>query len=190
MFLANNITNKEKEEVNFMSYELLWEAKRALEPLLKEAQMRGSTCWGPKLKDNPHSGPNLIFRIGNEMITISQPGERLVMQEFCKTANTKLGQRVRDFLRRRTTTSKKKEVLALSSYTAYCIFGGWRQEFDAGVAGEVDSRGAGSRELLRKIFDEHEKAHPGCDPSNVEIIDPQMVKVGRLSELLAIERAA
>ena len=78
-----------------MSYELLWKAKKALEPLLKEAQMKGSTCWGPKIRDNIHSGPNLVFRIGDEMVTISQPGERLKMQEFGKTANTKLGRRVR-----------------------------------------------------------------------------------------------
>ena len=63
------------------------------------------------------------------------------------------------------------------------------QEFDAGLTGEVDSRGAGSRELIRKIYEEHERVHHGCDPANVEILDPQMVKVGRLSELLAIARA-
>lgn len=171
-----------------MSYELLWKAKKVLEPLLREAQMKGSTCWGPKSKDNVHSGPNLVLRVGDEVVTISQPGERLKMQEFQKTTNTKLGQRVRDLLRKEETTSEKKEVLSLSAYTAYCLSDGWRQEFDAGLPGEVDSRGAGSRELIRKIFDEHEKIHPGCDPANVEIIDPQMVKVGRLSELIALER--
>ena len=172
-----------------MSYELLWEAKKALEPLLREAQMKGSTCWGPKSKNNIHSGPNLVFRVGDEVVTISQPGERLKMQEFSKTANTKLGQRVKDILRKGRITPEAKKVLSLSAYTAYCLLGGWRQEFDAGLPGEVDSRGTGSRELIRKIYDEHEKVHPGCDPANVEMLDPQMVKVGRLSEFLAIERA-
>ncbi len=171
-----------------MSYELLWKAKKVLEPLLREAQMKGTTCWGPKSKDNVHSGPNLVFRVGDEVVTISQPGERLKMQEFSKTTNTKLGQRVRDLFRKGETTSEKKEILSLSAYTAYCLSDGWRQEFDAGLPGEVDSRGAGSRELIRKIFDEHEKVHPGCDPANVEIIDPQMVKVGRLNEFMALER--
>ncbi len=172
-----------------MSYELLWKAKRVLEPLLREAQMRGSTCWGPKSKENVHSGPNLVLRVGDEVITISQPGERLKMQEFSKTVNTKLGQRVRDLLLKGETTPGKKEVLSLSAYTAYCLSDGWRQEFDAGLPGEVDSRGAGSRELIRKIYEEHEKVHRGCDPANVEILDPQMVKVGQLSELIALEKA-
>ena len=171
-----------------MSYELLWKAKKALEPLLKEAQMKGSTCWGPKIRGNVHSGPNLVFRIRDEMVTISQPGERLKMQEFSKTNNTNLGRRVRNILQRAASTPGRKEILSLSAYTAYCVSDGWRQEFDAGLAGKVDSRGAGSRELIRKIYEEHGRIHPGCDPANGEILDPQMVKLGRLSELLAIAR--
>lgn len=170
-----------------MSYELLWKAKKVLEPLLKEAQMKGSTCWGPKIKNNIHSGPNLVFRIGDEMVTISQPGERLKMQEFKKIIDTKLGRRVRGLLQKRRIASGSEEVLTLSAYTASCVLG-WRQEFDSGLAGEVDSRGAGSRELIRKIYEEHEKVHPGCDPTNVEILNPQMVKLGRLSEFLSMKR--
>ena len=172
-----------------MSYELLGEVRKALQPLWDEAQMKGSTCYGPKSPQNPHSGANLIFRVGDEMLTFSQPGGRLVMQEFEKTKNTKLGQRARNLLRKRgVITPKKKELLALSAYTAYCVSDGWREEFDAGLAGEVDSGGAGSRELIKKIYEEHERVHPNCDPANVRILDPHMVEVGRLSEFLAIER--
>ena len=171
-----------------MSYERLWKAKKALEPLLKEACMKGSACWGPKSENNVHSGLNLVFRVGDEMVTISQPDKRLRMQEFRKTTDTQLGQRVRNLLRKEGSVSGAKQIFALSAYTAHCPFG-WMEDFDVGITGEVDSRGAGSRELLRKIFDAHEKKHPGCGPANVEIIDPQMVKLGQLSELMALERA-
>ena len=172
-----------------MSYELLGKARKALQPLWDEAQMKGSICWGPKSPKNPHSGVNLVLRVGDEIVTISQPGERLVKQEFKKTTDTELGRRVINLLQKRgVITPKKKEILALSAYTAYCVSDGWREEFDAGLTGEVDSRGAGSRELIKRIYEEHERVHPGCDPANVKILDPQMVEVGRLSEFLAIER--
>ena len=167
-----------------MSYELLWQAKKLLEPLLKEAQMKGSTCWGPKTKFNVHSGPNLVFCIGDEMITISQPGDRLKIRQFAEAADTELGKMVASLLQKGKAADKKKET-SFSTYTASCLFG-WKKEFDAGIAGEVDSRGEGSRELIEKIFNEHEKVHPSCDPANVEIFNPQMVKVGRLNEFLVL----
>jgi hypothetical protein len=165
-----------------MSYELLWEAKNVLEPLLKEAQMKGSTCWGQKAEFNMHSGPNLVFCIGKEMITISQPNDRLVIRQFVETEETDLGERVKKLLH---PGSQQKSFFPV--YTVACKLG-WRNEFDAGLAGETDNYGAGSRELIEKIFSEHEKVHPGCDPANVEIFNPQMVKIGRLNEFLVLKK--
>lgn len=191
IFIVNNIIHKKRRRRVVMSYELLWEAKKVLEPLLKEAQMKSSTGWGPKVRDNIHSGPNIVFRVGDDVVIISQPGKRLKMQEFTKAADTELGKRVRNLFQRAAAVPERREILSLSAYTAYCDESdGWREEFDAGLLREVDSRGAGSRELIREIYEEHERVHPGCDPAHVVILDPQMVRVGLLSELLAIKRTA
>ncbi len=168
-----------------MSYELLRQARFMLEPILKKAQMKGSTCWGPKTEFNVHSGPNLVFCIGDEMITISQPGDRLRIRQFTETTDTELGRRVALLLQRKAVDGKERT--SFPTYTASCLFG-WKKEFDAGIAAEVDSRGEGSKELIEKIHDEHKKAHPDCDPANVEILNPQMVKIGRLSEFLVSEK--
>ena len=157
-----------------MSYELLREAEKVLRPLLEGAQVKG-VCWGP-------NGRNLVCFEEREGIILSQSGERLKMRQFALTGDTRLGKRARKALSKAAVAPKKGEAPA---YIAYCVRRHWRQQFDAGPVGEVDSRGAGSDVLIKKIYEAHKKAHPGCDPSNVEVLSPQMVKLGRLDQFLA-----
>lgn len=164
-----------------MSYELLRRAEKELRPLHEEVQMKG-ICWGPEIKNNRNAGRNLVFLRGNDVVILSQAGKRLKMRQFALTRNTKLGRRVRGILSGTAAASEGEEAPV---YIAYCVLCDWRQQFDAGLAGEVDSRGAGSRELIQRMLEAHNKAHPGCDPSNVEVLNPQMVELGRLDRFLA-----
>lgn len=160
-----------------MKYELLlWKARNVLEPLWKEAQMKGSTCWGPKSAKNPHSGPNLVFRVGDEMVTISQPADRLIMQEFQKTTNTKLGQRVRELFRRAGLIRDREEIFSLSEFTWCCSACKRKGKVNPGILEEVDSRGEGAGEAIKEAYREHEKLTPGCDPKNVDFYDKNLIK--------------
>ena len=159
-----------------MNYELLWKAKKVLEPLLKEAQMKGSTCWGPKIKNNVHSGPNLVFRVGDEMVTISQPVKKLKMQEFGKTANTELGQRVRELLREAGLIAEVREIFPLSGFRWHCPVCKHQGRVRPGILEETDSRGEGAGDILMEAYREHEKRTPGCDPKNVDFYDKNWIK--------------
>ncbi len=146
------------------------EVQRALAPLLKGALLKGSTCWGIKSSDNPHSGVNLIFRVGGGMVTISQPGEGLVIQVFEKTVGTKLEKQVRDLLQEAGLIQERKRPFS-GGYTASCNLGGWTAVFDPGPLAEVDGRGAGGSELAEEICRSHELVHPCCDPANLRVLD-------------------
>lgn len=159
-----------------MSYELLWGARKLLEPLLKEAQMKGSTCWGPKSLANVHSGPNLVFRVGDELITISQPGERLKIQEFSRTTDTELGQRVRDLLRKANSFPPREEIFSLSGFHWRCLVCKKTGKVGPGILEETDSRGEGAGDILREAYREHEKLTPHCDPKNVDFYDKNWIK--------------
>jgi hypothetical protein len=172
-----------------MNHSLIERARRILQPLWDEAQLRGR-CWGPKSVKNPHSATNLIICVDKELISVPQRGEGMVVHEFKRTSGTKLGLRARKLLQQGGILSKMEEVLSSSGYTWGCKACGERGEVDAGLLAEVDSRGEGSRDLIRKIYQEHERVSPGCDPSNIEIFDENLVKQEELTKLIALERVS
>jgi hypothetical protein len=76
-------------------------ARKALDVLWNEADLRGR-CWGlKKAGNNPYAKTNITVCIGNELVSISrsQKGDKkLIVHEFTKSEGTKLGNRVRDIL--------------------------------------------------------------------------------------------
>jgi hypothetical protein len=82
-------------------------ARKALDLLWNEADLRGR-CWGlKKAGDNPYAKTNITVCIGNELVSISRSQEgdkKLIIHEFIKSEGTELGNRVRDIL-------KKEELL-------------------------------------------------------------------------------
>lgn len=170
-----------------MNYSLIEKARQILQPLWGRAWLKGR-CWGPKSEKNPHSGANIIICVGNELVSVSQQREGVVVHEFKGTTGTKLGLEARKLLQQGGLLSKMKEILSSSGYTWRCKTCGKRGDVDAGLLAEVDSGGEGARELIRKIYQEHERVSPGCDPRNIEIFDGNLVKQDELTELIALER--
>ena len=172
-----------------MNYNLIEKARQVLQPLWDGAWLKGR-CWGPKSEKNPYSATNIIVCVGNELVSVSQQGEGVVVHEFQRTTGTKLGLKARKLLQQGGLLSKMKEILSSSGYTWCCRECGKRGEVEAGLLAEVDSRGEGARELIRKIYQEHERVSPGCDPSNIEIFDRNLVKQEELTKLIALERVS
>jgi hypothetical protein len=172
-----------------MNHNLIERARQLLQPIWGGAWLRGRG-WGPKSERNPFEAANIIICVGNELISVSQRGKGMVVHEFQKTTGTKLGLRARKLLQQEGLLSEMKEVLSSSGYTWGCKACGERGEVDAGLLAEVDSRGEGSRELARKIYQEHERVSPGCDPSSIEIFDENLIKQEELTKLIALERVS
>jgi hypothetical protein len=171
-----------------MNYDLLIKARHVLDPLWKAAWLRGS-CWGPKTEKNPYAATNITFCINDELVSVSQQGERLVVHEFRKTTGTKLGKEVRELLQRtRLMPPKIREIVSRSGNTWCCTACGKRGEFDPGLLAEVDSRGEGARDVIRKIDKDHREASPMCIRPVIEVFDENMVKQEQLTKLLALER--
>jgi len=122
------------------------------------------------------------------LVSVSRKGEGLIVNEFQRTTGTKLGRQVRELLQEAGLLSGKSEILSSSGYTWKCNICRKKGEVDPGLAGEVDSRGAGARELANRIYRSHEDASPGCPPGNLEVINPQMVIEKRLMDLISLER--
>jgi len=80
-----------------MKDNLIIKARQALESLWKEACLKGSLCWGPKIKGNPYSGTNIIIGIGDELISVSRADNgKLRIHQFLKVKNTTLGKKVKE----------------------------------------------------------------------------------------------
>jgi hypothetical protein len=76
-------------------------ARKALDGLWKIADLRGRT-WGLKRNKtgNPFAGTNILIAISDELVSVSCPdGNELVVNEFVRTKNTKLGRMVKRKLR-------------------------------------------------------------------------------------------
>ena len=87
----------------------LWKLKRK-DPGEDEAWLRGR-IWGMEKfnnYNNPYKGTNITIAIGDELISICQPNEKLVIHEFKLTSNTKLGRRVRKMLKGSFPIARKK----------------------------------------------------------------------------------
>jgi hypothetical protein len=175
---ANNITNKEKEEGS-MNYDLLIRARHVLDPLWKVAWLKRCT------------ERNFSLCVGNELISVSQQEGRLVINEFQikKTTGTKLGKEVRElFQKTRLMPQRTREIVSRSGNTWCCSACGKRGEFDPGLLAEVDSRGEGARDIIRKIDKDHRESSPGCVSPKIEVFDVNMVRQEQLTKLLALER--
>jgi len=171
-----------------MNYDLLIKARHILNPLWEVAWLKGR-CWGPKTKGNPYAATNITLCIGKELISVSQQGDKLVIHEFQMTTGTKLGKEVRDlFQKTRLMPSKPREIVSRSGNTWCCTACGKRGEFDPGLLAEVDSRGEGARDVIRKISRDHKEASPGCVNPRIEVFDVNMVKQEQLTKLLVLER--
>jgi hypothetical protein len=171
-----------------MNYDLLVKARHVLDPFWKVAWLKGR-CWGPKKEGNPYAATNITLCIGNELISVSQQGERLVIHEFQKATGTKLGRQVRDlFQKTGLLPQKAREMVSRSGNTWCCSACGKRGEFDPGLLSEVDSRGEGARDVIMKIDKAHREASPACLNPRIEVFDANMVKQEQLTKLLALER--
>ena len=173
-----------------MNYDPLVKARKVLDPLWRAAWLRGR-CWGSTSEKNPYSASNITFCIGEELVTISQGKRGLVVHEFKKTSNTKLGKSVRERLRKSGLIRfEAKDVISLQGYTWYCIACGKRGEVDPGRLTEVDNRGEGARDLVRKINEEHASISPSCSSSRIEVLDENLVKMEGISDVLNMKRAS
>jgi hypothetical protein len=171
-----------------MNYDLLTKARQVLEPLWRAAWLKGR-CWGPKSEKNPYSATNIIFCIGSELVSISQSNEGLVIHEFQRTTDTKLGERVKDLFQRAGLMPVEiKEVISPRGYTWYCTVCRKRGEIDPGRLVEVDSRGEGARDLVRKIDKEHARVSPMCHNPHIEVLDENLVKQEKITDLLSLKR--
>jgi len=166
-----------------MSYDPMVKTEQALNPLWQKARLKGY-CWDLKSE----SGISLMVCLGEESVFVSKDEKGLITHEFRETTGTKLGRQVRKLLREAGLLPGKSAILSSSSYTWKCSVCGKRGEVDPGLAGEVDSRGAGARELAIRIYEAHEDASPGCPPGNLEVISPQMVTEKDLMRLISLKR--
>jgi len=171
-----------------MNYDLLVKARQVLEPLWRAAWLKGR-CWGPKSEKNPYSATNITFCIGSELVTISQGKGGLVIHEFQRCSNTKLGKRAKELLRKADVMQfEVKEVVSPQGYTWYCTVCRKRGEVDPGRLIEVDSRGEGARDLIRKINKEHAAVSPFCSAPHIEVLDENLVKLEGIADILALEK--
>jgi len=141
-----------------MEYSLLTRARKALQLLWEKGCLRG-TCWGPKSKENPYSGTNIVFAIGKELVAVSQLGNTLIIHEFEKTENTKLGQKVREILHsleEKPLIMKDNEVLPDTDYLWCC----WACDKKNGVDGAGDPRNT-----IDNIIRDHNRVSQCCHPS-------------------------
>jgi len=164
-----------------MNYDLLIKSRKALQPLWEQASLKGR-CWGPKREDNPYTATNITFGIGNELVSISQGGNKLVIHEFRKRRNTKLGEMVRKILLEKGLISEEKEVILMAAdYIWSCRKCKKRGEFDAtGITDPIS--------IVNHICDDHQKATPGCSATNLQILDHEMRIQEKLMELLGLKR--
>lgn len=166
-----------------MSYNPVVKAKQVLNPLWEQAWLKGY-IWDPE----SGSAIGLMLCVGRELFIVLKKGKGLTIHESRMTSNTNFGRQARKLLQEAGLIPGMPEIVSPSDYTWYCDACGKRGEVDAGLAGEVDSKGAGAKELAKRIYDEHGVASLGCDPANVVVLNPQMVKEKELMRLISLER--
>jgi len=170
-----------------MEYSLLTKARKALQGLWERAYLRGS-CWGPKSKENPYSGTNILFAAGKELVSVSQRGDTLIVHEFQKTENTELGQRVREILRsidKKPLIIKENEVIPMTDYMWCC----WACDKKNGFDGADDPH-----ITVRRPIEDHRRVSPDCHPTTSEfkiyrVHDGVIEEEKALLEILALELA-
>lgn len=87
------MSDKTKKEI-----EVIVKAREILKKLWDDADLRGR-CWGLKKDgENLFKGTNITIGYGDEIISISQKNGKLIIHEFTRTANTKLGKKAKDLL--------------------------------------------------------------------------------------------
>lgn len=91
-----------------MKFTGLIEARKALNPLWKIAQLKGR-CWGPKLKnDNPFFGSNITLAAGDNLVSVSQdPDGNLRIHQFIRTKTTMLGNAVKEIFKKENLNFKE-----------------------------------------------------------------------------------
>jgi len=160
-----------------MNYDLLAKARHVLDPLWRVAWLKG------------RSEKDIALCVGSESIFVSQRGGRIEIYEFRRTIGTTLGREVRDLFQKTGLMPRKtREIVSRSGNTWCCTACGKRGEFDPGLLAEVDSRGEGARDVIRKIDKDHRESSPGCIRPVIEVFDVNMVKQEQLTKILALER--
>ncbi|OGZ19090.1 MAG: hypothetical protein A2Z68_01675 [Candidatus Nealsonbacteria bacterium RBG_13_38_11] len=160
-------------------------ARRILQSLWNQAWLKGR-CWGPQTENNPYAASNITIAVGDELVSISQRDSQLVIHEFVKSTGTQLGKKVRELFKEGGLIQGTVEVFSPLIYTAFCSVCGWRKTFDPGLPAETDSRGQGSRELARKIYEAHSKEYPRCNATNIVVLDQNSVKQDGFIKLIPL----
>jgi len=92
---------KIKNKLRRKTMDFTVEARKLLNELWEKAWLRGR-CWGIKkvVKNNPYGGTNTTIAIGDELVSVSLGKDgKLIIHEFVKTQNTKLGNEVKKILK-------------------------------------------------------------------------------------------
>ena len=79
-------------------------ARFAVDSIWKDSDLKGR-CWGPKRSEriSSYAGTNITLAISDELVTICMNKEtkRLIVHEFKRIKRTKLGQKIRQLLRKK-----------------------------------------------------------------------------------------
>jgi hypothetical protein len=74
------------------------QARKILHPLWEESDLRGR-CWGLRRSRNSFAGTNIIFALGEELVSVSMNSSgQLVVHQFKLVKETTLGTSVKNLL--------------------------------------------------------------------------------------------
>lgn len=169
-----------------MNYNLINEARKALNPVWVIAWLRGR-CWGEKRNDNLHGGSNINLFVGKESVTVSQHGDKLAIYEFCQTKNTKLGRMVRELLLRAGMQIDDGDAVAGKTakkpQEPYFMWGCEKCK-KRGIIEYQD--GDSFMVIAGHTFKEHATFSPGCGYLNIRIVDHNMVEQKEFTHYLSL----
>jgi len=165
-----------------MNYDLIRKARRILQPLWERAYLRGN-CWGPKSEKNPYSGNNIVFALGEELVSISQRGNSLIVHEFRKTENTALGKRVKKLLQTlqvKPLILTEEEAIPMTDFMWCCFACGKRRGVDSAFDPYI---------TVQNIINSHREVSPKCQPTvfQFKIYNREFKEETKLLEILSLE---
>ena len=171
-----------------MNNNLFKVVRRVLNPLWIKASLRGSTSWGPKKKNNPYGGINLVMVVGEEAVIVSEGQQgRPITHGFREASDTILEKRVGEiltraglpFIKTKPQSFKTPETLAQEVIMSGANGMWWCPRCKRGDKIDFISD-SDHQSALRKAYQQHEEISPDCDSAKVKIY--QMID-NRLTEL-------